>query len=153
MTNSRDKGNRGELEAVRLWRAIGYGSARRGFQYQDGSANADILGVPYWVEVKRYKRALPSTFAAGFRQGYKNMTTACERSYIPDLLDVVVMGRGDHGIWYVLAPVQLLIDLGYAGEVVSFRYKYITSNFNLMQITWEQFAYLQGRFDGKRESS
>ena len=152
MTNSRDKGGRGEREAVALWRALGYNTARRGPQFVDGSDNADVIGVPYWVEVKRYERVYPSTYAAGFRQGQKNMTRACEKEYIPDMKDVIVMARGNSGKWMVCAPVQLMIDLGYPLEIVEFKHKYIEARYQVMIVTWEQFSCLQRRFDGERES-
>ena len=143
----------GNLDAYKLWRAIGYHTARRGYQFGDGSENADIIGVPYWVEVKRYKRVLPSTYAAGFRQGQKDMILACEREYIPDPLDVVVMARGDHGAWMVCAPVQLLLDMGYPLEVVPFTHKYIDARYNVMILTWNQFACLQRRYDEGESST
>ena len=151
MTDGRAKGGRGEREAVMLWRALGYNTARRGPQFNDGSDNADIIGVPYWVEVKRYKRALPSTFAAGYRQGYNNMIRACERGYIPDLLDVIVMARGDRGKWQVLAPMQLLIDMECPIELTPFHHKYISEKHIVALVTWEQFACLQRRNDVERE--
>lgn len=146
-SKSKDKGKDGEREVRLLWAAIGYQNARRGSQFRDGSDNADVIGVPYWVEVKRYKRIYPSTLASGYRQGVKAMTIACEREYIPDLLDVIVMARGDRGKWQVLAPMQLLIDMGCPIELTRFKHKRITDKEILTVVTWEQFACLQARIN------
>ena len=58
MTNSREKGKRGEREAAELFRAAGY-NARRGQQYSGDPSAPDILIVdhPYLhVEVKSRER-------------------------------------------------------------------------------------------------
>jgi hypothetical protein len=57
--NSKRKGKRGELEAVRLCRFEGYKEARRSAQYCGNApeGTADIIGLPgIHVEVKRVQR-------------------------------------------------------------------------------------------------
>lgn len=55
MTNSRQKGKRGELELARRLREYGY-NARRGQQYSGANGDADVVGLSYvhieckWVE-------------------------------------------------------------------------------------------------------
>ena len=51
----REKGKRGEREAVQALQAI-YPRAHRGWQSRDGSDAPDVDATPYWVEVKRGKR-------------------------------------------------------------------------------------------------
>jgi Holliday junction resolvase len=46
MTNSRDKGVRGELEFARICREHGYDEARRGQQHRGGGDSPDVVGVP-----------------------------------------------------------------------------------------------------------
>ena len=56
MTNSRDKGKRGELEFSRLCKAHGY-DARRGQQFCGLNGDADVIGLPgIHVEVKRVEK-------------------------------------------------------------------------------------------------
>lgn len=55
MTNSRQKGKRGELALARRLREYGY-NARRGQQYSGANGDADVVGLPFvhieckWVE-------------------------------------------------------------------------------------------------------
>lgn len=52
MTNSRQKGKRGELEVVHLLKEYGF-EARRGQQYSGANGDADVIGLPgYHIEVK-----------------------------------------------------------------------------------------------------
>lgn len=56
MTNSREKGKRGERECAEFLKAHGY-DARRGQQYCGASGDADVVGLPgFHVEVKRTER-------------------------------------------------------------------------------------------------
>ena len=56
MTNSRDKGKKGELEIAHVLQERGY-DARRGQQYCGASGDADVVGVPgLHIEVKRTER-------------------------------------------------------------------------------------------------
>lgn len=56
MTNSRQKGKRGERECASLLRQYGY-DARRGQQYCGLQGDADVVGLPdVHIEVKRTER-------------------------------------------------------------------------------------------------
>lgn len=56
MTNSRQKGKRGELEVARKLRDYGY-NCRRGQQYSGQNGDADVVGLPgIHIEVKRRER-------------------------------------------------------------------------------------------------
>lgn len=57
MTNSRQKGARGERELRDLFRERGYAEARRGQQYCGANGDADVVGLPgVHVECKRVER-------------------------------------------------------------------------------------------------
>ena len=56
MTNSRDKGKRGEREVADFLKAHGY-DARRGQQFCGANGDADVVGLPgFHIEVKRTER-------------------------------------------------------------------------------------------------
>jgi len=56
MTNSRQKGARGERELAGILKAYGY-TARRGQQYCGANGDADVVGLPgIHIEVKRVER-------------------------------------------------------------------------------------------------
>ncbi len=56
MTNSREKGARGERELASLLREHGY-EARRGQQYSGANGDADVVGLPgIHIECKRVER-------------------------------------------------------------------------------------------------
>lgn len=56
MTNSRDKGKRGELELAKILRDAGFDS-RRGQQYSGANGDADVVGLPgIHIECKRVER-------------------------------------------------------------------------------------------------
>ena len=56
MTNSREKGARGERELARVLRQYGYNS-RRGQQYSGANGDADVVGLPgIHIECKRVER-------------------------------------------------------------------------------------------------
>ena len=59
MTNSRNKGKKGELEIAYILRDRGY-DARRGQQYCGANGDADVVGVPgLHIEVKRTEACHP----------------------------------------------------------------------------------------------
>ena len=62
---SREHGKYYEREAVRFWRELGYGDARRSQQYAGGVDSADITGGPtsFHIEVKGGK-SLPNVYGA-----------------------------------------------------------------------------------------
>ncbi len=56
MTNSRQKGKRGELELAKKLRQYGY-SCRRGQQYSGANGDADVIGLPgIHIECKRVEK-------------------------------------------------------------------------------------------------
>ena len=56
MTNSRDKGKRGELELAKVLSDYGY-SCRRGQQYNGADGSADVIGLDgVHIECKRVER-------------------------------------------------------------------------------------------------
>ena len=56
MTNSRQKGARGERELAGILKSYGY-AARRGQQYCGANGDADVVGLPgIHIEVKRVER-------------------------------------------------------------------------------------------------
>lgn len=56
MTNSRQKGARGERELATTLKAYGY-DTRRGQQYSGANGDADVVGLPrVHIEVKRVER-------------------------------------------------------------------------------------------------
>ena len=56
MTNSRQKGARGERELAKLLQYMGY-EARRGQQYCGANGDADVVGLPgIHIECKRVER-------------------------------------------------------------------------------------------------
>lgn len=56
MTNSREKGARGERELAGILRGYGY-DARRGQQYSGANGDADVVGLPgIHIECKRTER-------------------------------------------------------------------------------------------------
>lgn len=56
MTNSRQKGKRGELELAKKLRQYGY-SCRRGQQYSGSNGDADVIGLPgIHIECKRVEK-------------------------------------------------------------------------------------------------
>lgn len=59
-TNSKQKGNRGELEIANYLKDRGYKKARRGQQYCGIAGDADVVGVPgLHIEVKRMEKSYP----------------------------------------------------------------------------------------------
>ena len=56
MTNSRQKGARGERELAKVLRAEGY-ECRRGQQFSAANGDPDVVGLPgIWIECKRVER-------------------------------------------------------------------------------------------------
>ena len=54
--NSREKGQKGELELAKILREHGY-SVRRGQQYCGSNGDADVVGLPYvHIECKRVEK-------------------------------------------------------------------------------------------------
>lgn len=62
----RDLGKRGELWVVKKMVEHGYKRARRGVQFRGGRDGCDVMGTPFWMEVKfgknhYYEKALRKT--------------------------------------------------------------------------------------------
>lgn len=57
--SSRDKGSRGEREAVKYLSQV-WPEARRGLQPQGGEVAPDVEGTPLWVEVKTRRTVSPA---------------------------------------------------------------------------------------------
>ena len=56
MTNSKQKGKRGELEAARFFQKYGF-DARRSQQFAGMNGDADVVGVPFLhLEIKRTEK-------------------------------------------------------------------------------------------------
>ena len=142
MANSRQKGKDGEREVALLWKSLGFENARRGLQFRDGSDNSDVIGVPYWVEVKRYSHLYPAIWANAWNQAVAARNLACEREYIPDLYDVVVMARENRKDWSVLVSVDLLRALRYDGENHQFQHANLVEGEDLRKISWDEWAKL-----------
>lgn len=144
MTNSRDKGKRGEREAVSLW-SRWFPHAKRGLQYRSGVDAPDVDSTPYWVEVKYYAKLSPAVIANAWNQGMAAMERAVEEECLPDLTDVVVMYRQTTGAergWFVVAECQLLRDLGYNGQNGKFQHKNLVGDVDLRRITWIEWQGL-----------
>lgn len=89
MTNSRQKGARGERELASILRSYGF-EARRGQQFSGANGDADVVGLPHiHIECKRVERL--------------NLEDAMAQS-VRDARDgevPVVMHRKDRGEWVV----------------------------------------------------
>ena len=91
--NSRAKGKRGELEAVRVWRSYGYQEVRRGVQYNGADGSADIIGIPgIHCEVKRVEHL---DLAKALRQSMLD-SWAAGKGELP-----IVMHRRNNCPWFV----------------------------------------------------
>jgi hypothetical protein len=141
MVNSRTKGKVGEREAVQIWKQW-YPNARRGSQFRDGSDNADVIGVPYWIEVKRLADVRPANYANAWIQATSAMTIACEREYIDDLQHIVVMARQDRGGWMILTTSELLYSLGFHGENYKFQHPNLVDGEDLRLVTINEWSKL-----------
>lgn len=88
MTNSREKGKRGELELAHWLEGFGY-SARRGQQYSGATGDADVVGLKgVHIECKRVedldvKKAMEQSrtdaYADGLRAGRRMIPTVFHR--------------------------------------------------------------------------
>ena len=101
MTNSRDKGARGEREFASYLRAHGY-EARRGVQYQGGPDSEDVThNIPgVHLEVKRVERL-------ELHRAYKQ---ACDDAAAADTVPVVAY-RSSRKPWMAILSFDDLIKL------------------------------------------
>ena len=98
MTNSRDKGKRGELEWAAYLRALGFTDAKRGQQHKGGPESPDVTGVAgVHFEVKRVEALnLGSAIAQALKDCGAN---------IP-----VVAHRRNRTPWQVTIPASRLLE-------------------------------------------
>jgi Holliday junction resolvase len=97
-TRSRNKGKAGEREVVLLLKRAGFMDARRGYQYRDGDEMPDVVGVPWWVEVKRHKVV---NIKAAMRQAI-----AASGEQTP-----VVFSRDDRSDWLVTLRADDFLEI------------------------------------------
>lgn len=95
---SRNKGKRGEREVVLMFKRAGFMEARRGYQYRDGSEASDVIGVPWWVEVKRHKRV-------NIKAALKQAIAACGEQ------TPIVFSRDDGDEWLVTLRADDFLDM------------------------------------------
>lgn len=89
MTNSRQKGKRGELEIAHIMQEHGF-DAKRSQQYCGINGDADVVGVPYLhLEIKRVQ-------ALNLDKAMEQSTGDAKEDEIP-----VVMHRKDRKPWLV----------------------------------------------------
>lgn len=101
--NSRAKGKRGELEAVRVWRDYGYHEVRRGQQFNGADGSADIVGIPgLHCEIKRVEHL---NIESAVRQSIRD-AQAAGKGELP-----IVMHRRNNCPWFVT------MDIGVYNEI------------------------------------
>ena len=94
MTNSRQKGAKGERELARLLRANGF-DARRGQQYCGTSGDADVVGLPgIHIECKR-------TESFRLWDALAQSKADAKDDELP-----VVMYRKNNSEWVVIQPIN-----------------------------------------------
>lgn len=99
MTNSRQKGARGERELASKLREHGF-EARRGVQYSGANGDADVVGLPgIHIEVKRVERfSLYDALAQSKRDA--------RYDELP-----VVMHRKNNCEWVVVQPLDDWLEM------------------------------------------
>lgn len=104
---SRNKGKRGEREALKLLASLVPAWAptlRRGWQSRSGTDQCDIEGTPYWIEVKRLRRVTPGARLRAMRQAVA----------ASDGRPSLVLSRSDGDGWVFSTP---LWDMELTGDV------------------------------------
>ena len=103
MTNSRQKGKRGELELAAILREHGFADARRGVQYSGLTGAADVVGVPgVHIEVKRYKTITRGQLEKALEQAKRD----ARAGEVP-----VVLYREDGKEWRLYASISAFCEL------------------------------------------
>ena len=99
MTNSREKGARGERELASKLREHGF-EARRGQQYSGANGDADVVGLPgIHIEAKRVERLnLYDALAQSKRDAREGEKP-------------VVMHRKNNSEWVVIQPLDDWIEM------------------------------------------
>lgn len=104
MTNSRQKGARGERELAEFIRGFGF-PARRGQQYSGANGDADVVGVPgFHIECKR-------TNSLRLYDAMAQSRSDAKAGEIP-----VVMHRRDHDDWLCTLPLDYFMEIWKALE-------------------------------------
>lgn len=116
MTNSRAKGKRGELEVAHLFQRWFAEARRSANQSAGGSNNADVIGVPFWVEVKRRKAVTIGGWRKAWQQANRDMKLAIERGVLPGYQSPIVLSRSDGDVWFVMCYMETLQEYGYKGK-------------------------------------
>ena len=99
MTNSREKGKRGELELSHFISEYGF-DARRGQQYSGANGDADVIGVPgFHIECKR-------TNAIRIREWLKQAKRDAKQGEIE-----VVFWREDRGEWVAILKGDKFMEI------------------------------------------
>jgi len=99
MAKSRTKGHAFERQVAEEMRSLGYDKARRGLQYQDGTWCPDIVGVPWWVECKRYAARIP--WQRAHNQAREDARAAGQK-----LMPILVVGRVDRDDPYIYMTLE-----------------------------------------------
>jgi len=97
----REKGKRGEREVAALLREI-FPTAKRGWQSRNGSDAPDVDGTPFWIEVKRHKRA---KMRPAIRQAIQDVAIAGDKR------PPVAFTRSDGEDWFVAMRGEDWLDL------------------------------------------
>ena len=102
--NSREKGKRGELEAVHALKEYGY-DVRRGQQFSGANGDADVVGLPgIHLEIKRVEKLnIENAMAQSIRD-----------ARIGEL--PVLMHRKNRGMWLMTMPFTLWMEMYQAWE-------------------------------------
>jgi len=107
---SRNKGRRGEQEAVRIIRdQLGF-DVRRNWQAQSAEGGADLTGIPGWaVEIKRWSEIRPADLVLFQAQALRQARLAGVKP--------AVWYRADRGAWTVSVPAHIALSADVAGWV------------------------------------
>jgi len=107
---SRNKGRRGEQEAVRIIRdELGF-DVSRNWQAQSAEGGADLTGIPGWaVEIKRRSEIRPADLALFRAQANRQAQAAAAWP--------ALWYREDRGSWTVSVPAHIALSADVAGWV------------------------------------
>lgn len=136
MVNSKRKGKRGELAAVHLWRKIGFTEAKRGFQFRDGSENADVVNTgPWWVEVKTVKTMHPKGWLDAYDQALEASRSAFAKQYC-ELKTPLVMVKEDRKPWMVFVLYSDLVTFVHPNTIGN-KGAHLNA---FCKMTWDEFV-------------
>ena len=109
---SRDKGGRGEREAAEHMRSV-FPSAQRGEPQTRGARRPDVIGTPFWIEVKRRKGYI------GIRSALKQGQQDCQDGRL-----VAAVVRQDRDKWIICFDLEDFLEdilAGAGGRTSSIR--------------------------------